>query len=92
MFGFFGTLGWRGGELDRVDEAEVDDVDGDLGIVTTFQSAQDVLFGDCGHKGLFQFTLGRLFGDDVLKSLPPFGLAQGRQGSQRSQGKTFHDG
>ena len=39
LFRFFGTLGGRSSELDGVNEAEVDDVDGDLGVVATFQSA-----------------------------------------------------
>ncbi len=39
LLGFLGILGGRGGELNGIDEAEVDDVDGDLGIVATLQCA-----------------------------------------------------
>ena len=39
LFRCLGILGGRGSEYDRIDEAEVDDVDGDLGIVATLQRA-----------------------------------------------------
>ena len=59
-------FGWHGGEIHFVDEAEIDDVDRDLGVVATLQRAQDVLFGDCGHRdflggGLLPVYLLKIF-------------------------------
>src|ERR1022692_1328941 len=46
---FVGIVGGRGGKVHFVDQAQVDDVDRDLRIVATLQSAQDILFSDRGH-------------------------------------------
>ena len=54
-----GILGRGGGKIHFVDEAKVDDVDRNLRIVATLESAQDVLFVKGWHEAipLFQFTL-----------------------------------
>jgi hypothetical protein len=67
-----------GGEGYVVDEAEIDDVDGDLGVIAAAERAENVLFGD-RHLCLVYLNSG--FIHDVLKSLTqraPFDEAQGR--------------
>src|ERR1700676_1122601 len=46
---FLRSTGGRGGEIHFVDQAEVDEIDWNLGIVATLQSAQYIFFGDGGH-------------------------------------------
>ena len=59
-------LDWIGGCLARslcevyfVNEAEVDNVHWDLGVVAAFQRAEDVLFGDSGHGRFTSEVSGR---------------------------------
>src|SRR5208337_1692816 len=49
LFGQLGCVGGDGREVHGIDETEVDDVDGNLGVVATLQGAEDILFGDWGH-------------------------------------------
>ena len=58
LLGLLRCVGGHGREIYGVDQAEVDNVDGDLGIVTALQCAEDVLFGDWGRGSAYKCTVG----------------------------------